>query len=67
MTRHVMTATELQPRDVLLNSEGEPALVWSTGQPKKVLSVEHVVRVTFDDHRHAEFVADHVLDVERAQ
>lgn len=61
----VIAAKELKPYDVLLNSEGEPALVWSEGQPHKILKVEHVVRITFDDYRHAEYPADHVLDVAR--
>lgn len=65
MTPQEFQAKDLKEGDVLLDSEGKPAFVWSEGTPKVIRHVEHIVRITFGDYRHAEFPADHVLDVER--
>lgn len=59
-------ARQLIPGDVLLDGDGKPAFTWGgvDGQPKKVMRVEHIVRVVLDDWRVCEWPDDHDLDVE---
>jgi hypothetical protein len=61
----LLNAEHLIEGDVLLDYAGQPVFTWADGTPKKVMSVELVVRVRFDDYLRAEWPADHKLDVER--
>ena len=59
-------AMELRHGDVLLDQDGKPAFKWPGGPAKRIVRIEHVVRVVFEDYRQAEWDRDHLLDVERA-